>query len=166
MPLTIPPASPLFSPNPPIAGLPTTQPPPQAPLLPAGTAGAAFTSNPTIQPTPEELAEELVKLQLAATANQPDPSLVINKPGAGRPPEETNDPEKIEKQNAVALIRKYNKVKRDTLSEDIKNELTKANKIKKDYYDKHPGRKIKEEQDEKDFRAAEKAAKPGAAGGN
>jgi hypothetical protein len=147
----------LFSPNPSIQGLVTTPPPAQTQLFPAGTAGAAFTSNPTIPPTADELAAQvLANLQVAATANLPDPSLVINTPGAGRSFEKTNDPEKIEKQNAVALIRKYNKVKRDTLSEDIKNELTKANKIKKDYYEKYPGRKIKEETDEKNFRAKAK----------
>jgi len=146
----------LFPPNPSIPGLVPTPSPAQTQLFPAGTPGAAFTSNPTIQPTADELAAQaLANLQVAA-GNQPDPSLVINTPGAGRSFEKTNDPEKIEKQNAVALIRKYNKVKRDTLSEDIKNELTKANKIKKDYYEKYPGRKIKEEQNEKDFRAKAK----------
>jgi hypothetical protein len=74
----------LFPPNPSITGLPTSPPPAQTQLFPAGTAGAAFTSNPTIPPTADELAAQaLANLQVAATSNQPDPSLVINKPGAG-----------------------------------------------------------------------------------
>jgi hypothetical protein len=74
----------LFSPNPSIQGLVTTPAPAQTQLFPAGTAGAAFTSNPTIPPTADELAAQaLANLQVAAAANQPDPSLVINKPGVG-----------------------------------------------------------------------------------
>jgi len=51
----------LFSPNAPIQGLPTALPSPPTPLLPAGTSGAAFASNPTIQPNVIDLQDNLLQ---------------------------------------------------------------------------------------------------------
>jgi len=82
----------LFAPNPPIQGLPIAPPALSPPIFPAGSVGAAFTSNPT----PVKTAEELAKLQLTAQVNQPTTEQVINKPTLGRPAEQADDPDKKE----------------------------------------------------------------------
>ena len=155
----------LFPPNPNIPGLVTTPQPAQTPVLPAGTAGAALTSNPTIQPTAEELAEELAKLQLAAAANQPDPSLVINKPVRGRPPDESDDPVVKSIQEALSdiyLLKK--KVKTEDLNADEIKQLKNLTKLTNAYYSSKTAEKRKIDEDAAEL-SAETPEPAGAAGG-
>jgi len=96
-------------------------------LFPAGTAGAAFTSNPTIQPTPEELAEELEKLQLAATANQSEVQQIINKTGPKT--EQTDDPGKKRLIAANLIIITFKNRSINTVSNEEKIKVREARKF-------------------------------------
>ena len=96
-------------------------------MFPAGTAGAAFTSNPTIQPTPEELAEELEKLQLAATANQSEVQQIINKTGPKT--EQTDDPGKKRLIAANLIIITFKNRSINTVSNEEKIKVREARKF-------------------------------------
>jgi len=158
-----------FGPNLPITGLPTAPPPSQPQLFPPGTAGAAFTSNPTPLLTDAEIAAQALAAQLAAT-NQPDLSLVINKPILGRKPEKTDDPEELKAQAARANVYILEK-KRDDLAkrnetlnaedaEELKQKRAIVNKL---YKNRKEQLKLDKESDKKERESAESA---GAAGGN
>jgi len=74
----------LFPPNPIIPRLVTTPPPAPEPTAFEVLLSGFGSYNKPKPPTADELAAQaLANLQVAATANQPDPSLVINTPGAG-----------------------------------------------------------------------------------
>ena len=126
----------LFPSNPSIPGLPTSPPPAPPPVLPPTALGEAFTSNPTIQTTADELAAQaLANLQVAASSNQPDPSLVVNKPVRGRPPDESDDPVVKSIQEALSdiyLLKK--KVKTVDLNADEIKQLKNLTKLTNAYY--------------------------------
>jgi hypothetical protein len=125
----------LFPPNPSITGLPTSPPPAQTQLFPAGTAGAAFTSNPTIPPTADELAAQaLANLQVAAEANQPDPSLVINTSVLGRTPKETEGVEKAIQEGLQTIYLLNKKSKTENLNEKEISELKNLTKMTNAFY--------------------------------
>jgi hypothetical protein len=153
----------LFSPNPSIQGLVTTPPPAQTQLFPAGTPGAAFTSNPTIQPTADELAAQaLANLQVAAAANQPDPSLVINTSVLGRTPKETEGVEKAIQEGLQTIYLLNKKSKTENLNEKEISELKSLTKMTNAFYRNKTEEKRKI--DEETARLSAEPAEAGAAG--
>ena len=127
----------VFPPNQAIAGLPTTNPPPSPPVLPVTNLGAAFTSVATPLPTPDELAAQALANSQSAALTVPTVQQVINKPGPGRPTEQTDDPNKLQLIAANKIINAFKKSQKPlkNLTQEEQTKLRAARKFAAETYD-------------------------------